>query len=888
MLMSMSVTLFISLCSWFNWKTVKSDNFTIMYRPGYSWEARQSLETLEYYRASVVDLTGNDTRTVPIVIEDLGTMSNAYADPLFYNIHFFTYPHTSGYALEGSESWYRSALVHEYIHIAHMSKTAGLSKLLTGIIGAPCQSNMYSPGWMIEGIAVYGESALSPYEGRLNDGYFDNYIAARIRDNNFPSLVEATNTPCGVPLDGIYLYGGEFLGFLAEKYGEEQFKRFFELYGSFFWAPFSTLVPSLGLDIAAWKVYGKRFPSLFDEWKAYEENRFADWHTEGEQVTREGWYISPMANSGIEMYYTRSKLVKPKAFVPRSIIQIMKFDPRSNNETVLLNLTSSLSAPLKVHDNHLYYAQLEFKKGMANVSLSGFGATSTLHRKNLHTGRDEVLFKNDIRAFCVLTDGTILYAADRQHAFGSELWIFDGEDHEKYIETEFLVVELEARGERIVLAAKREFENPDIYLLDLDAGDLAPLISTPWTEGYLHLIDENRLLFTANFDGNHKLYEFSIPDQHLSQLTKNGFAQTGAIANDTLYYVGLNSTGNDIFKTPYRPFTYELDDWQPTPKPDFRSLEKDTRTGGYGDVLKTLLPVVRIPIVYAEYDEHARWYYAALLAGGDATAENHYLATIAHDPAEEYPVANILFESQFFAPANMSLEYSSGNYVNTRLSYQFLARLTPGIRHLSFYSDFYSFDGYERKELSPGISFSFNYPFTTVAANVWFPFEREQWKSSIDRNAQFASLSISQSIKDGVFIVSSIIGSNTQDIDTMQFSLRGYDDVPATRGLFTSAEYSHKLFSVRKGFWNVNMYFEDIFATLFVDYGLDHENASFASAGCEISTETKVAFGYIQFVQNIGVAVNRDQQVSWYYTLTPAIDTPYTNRRTRNRFGESN
>lgn len=886
--MTPGISILLSLCltGWFNWKTIKTDNFTVIYKQGYLREATQSLHTLEYYRSAVVDLTGNDTRSVPVVIEDVGSMSNAYADPFFYNIHFFTYPPTFDYALQGNESWHRSALVHEHLHIAHLTRTAGLSRVLTAVIGAPAQSNMYSPGWQIEGITVYGESNISPYEGRLNDGYFDGYIAARIRDGTFPSLVEATNSPLAVPLDGIYLYGGAFFDFLASKYGEERFRRFFSVYGSCFWAPLSTLLPSVGFDFAARKVYGKSFPSLFKEWESFEEERPKTWYAEGSQVTEKGWYLSPVVSGGTSLYYVRSKLVKRDVFSARSLIQIVRLDCRTDEETVLANLTSGLTAPMKVHNGYLYYAQQEFKKGMANVSLLGFGATSTVHRKDLHSGEDRVLFTDDIRAFCILTDGSMLYAKDRVHAYGSEIWLFDGEGHEKLLESEVLVAELDARGERIVLAGKREYENPDIFALDLASGDLIPLITTPWTEGYLDLIEADLLRFTANYDGYHRLYELDIGNHSIRQITPQSFAQSGAVVDDALYYVGLNSSGNDIYRTEYSARAFLLPDWQPGPKPELPAEGYEPRSGGYTDVLATLFPAVRVPFVFAEYGEHMRWYLGALIAGGDATAENHYYAFIARDPDEERPVVNLAVQSGFFSPLRADFSYDTGGMVNTGAYYQFLARAAPGIRHAMLYSNVSSYDDFRRKEIAPGISFSFNYPFTTVACDAWFPFEREAWQSSINRNGQFASLGIRQSIKDGQLSVSSIIGSNTQDIDTLNLPLRGYDDVPATRGLFASAEYSHRLLPIRKGCWDINVYLEDLFGTVFIDYGFNHDETSFVSAGLELKVETKMAFGYIQFVQKVGVAINADEEISVYYGFTPAIEMPYGRKVHKHHFGK--
>ncbi|GAH93483.1 unnamed protein product, partial [marine sediment metagenome] len=179
------------LFNWFDWKTLKTENFTVIYNSEYYWEAIQTLQNLEYYRQGVIDLTGNNTRNIPVVIEDLGTMSNGFADPFLYNIHIFTYPPGFGSSLEGIENWYRTVSVHEYTHIAHLTKTKGFSKILTGLFGAPFQSNMYAPAWIIEGITVFSESRISPYEGRLNDGFFDSYIGARVHDNKFPSIIEA-------------------------------------------------------------------------------------------------------------------------------------------------------------------------------------------------------------------------------------------------------------------------------------------------------------------------------------------------------------------------------------------------------------------------------------------------------------------------------------------------------------------------------------------------------------------------------------------------------------------------------------------------------------------------------------------------------------------------
>ena len=138
-------------------------------------------------------------------------------------------------------------------------------------------------------MTVYSESKISPYEGRLNDGFFDSYLGTSSSGNTFPSIVEATNEPLSFPYGKIYLYGGEFFSFLSRTYGEEHFAQFFKTYGSYPWAPLSVLFPCTGLDIAARKTFGHSFPALFSQWRDAEKERFADLSDHGIRVTHTGW-----------------------------------------------------------------------------------------------------------------------------------------------------------------------------------------------------------------------------------------------------------------------------------------------------------------------------------------------------------------------------------------------------------------------------------------------------------------------------------------------------------------------------------------------------------------------------------------------------------------------
>ena len=160
-----------------NWQTIETDKFIIYYPTGYDWEANQVLQNLEYYRDNIVKLTGNDPGKIPIVIEDLGIWPNGYADPWQNKIHIYTY--TSGD--DHTQSWFRRVAIHEFTHIGHLANVKGGAKLMRCLFGKTFQPNLISPKWVIEGITVFSESQQSPYEGRLNDGYFNAVIASKAK-----------------------------------------------------------------------------------------------------------------------------------------------------------------------------------------------------------------------------------------------------------------------------------------------------------------------------------------------------------------------------------------------------------------------------------------------------------------------------------------------------------------------------------------------------------------------------------------------------------------------------------------------------------------------------------------------------------------------------------
>lgn len=844
---------------------MKADNFTVMYKPGYEWEAQQVLNNLEHHRSYVVDLTGNEMGCIPVVVEDAGLMSNGFTNPALHTIHIYTNPGGMVTSLEGLEDWYRLVSIHEYTHMGHITKTRGLPKICTHLFGFPFQMNEYAPGWMFEGITVYSESQPSPYEGRLNDGFFDAYIGAKVYSKSFPSIIEATNAPVSFPRGIYYLYGGQFFQFLATRYGEESFAEFFNTYGGSVLAPFSVFFPWISLDRAAKKVYGKSFPALYAQWRNYEEARFSTWQPEGERITHKGWYIPSFIRNGHKLYYTRTLPIKLDAFTSQTSICIIELDVCTKEEKVIAALNAPITSSMKIHDDFLYYTTYELKKA-PNVTQHGFGLTSSMHKRNLTTDKETILFNDDIRSFCVLADGSLLYTKDQTHEFGSEIWRYENNERKMVKEIPYLINEMAADSHTIVVVARANQENWNIYRL---SDHLEPILTTPWIEGSIHLMGDT-ILFTANYDKHYSNYLVDLNKNKLYRLTQNGFAHNGAIIDDTLYFIGLSQDGFDIYKIGFACEEVVLGDWPLTPKSTLQNTPF-TR-GGYGDICKTLFPKARVPFFYPADTTLTKWVYGMILYGGDATHEHIYEALVAYDQLEASPIIKASMNSLFFVPLGCNATFDYNDSIDVTVSYPVLKRLNPGFSQISFFSRLNAFEKYARKEITPGIGVGIKYPSTRLSLTFSLPIERKAWKSEIDRTAQLLHVQLQQIVLGGELRFKNFLFNDPQEPDTHSITIRGDTSITVSRGALCVVEYSHHLLNLRWGMWNPNIYFEDLFGTVFIDYCLSHTGENINSVGLELKLETKVVFGFFQLIPTVGIALIKGKEFKPYFKLLGSFD----------------
>jgi hypothetical protein len=840
--------------AWSDWLTLKTDHFTVFYKPDHQDEANQVLQTLEYYRPQIEKLCNNQQLHVSIVIDETGIYFNGFDDPANARIHLYRNP-PAGWA--GTEDWWSLVGVHEYTHELSLTNNSGVWKMLTKIFGPGLGiffPNLLTPGWIVEGITPYSESQITPYQGRLNDGFFDSYIATRVKDNRSTSILDATFSPFEYQQEGIYTYGGEFIGYLAKTYGEEKVTQFFTTNGR---QPGALLfIPAIGIDRSARQVFGKGFRELWSDWQKSESVQYKDFQYEGEQMTKRGWDITNLTLNRNKLYYQRIYPTKTSAFTTYSSYEIIERDLQTGQEKTIISTTSDFTSGFKVRNGKLYYATTEEKTGYANSSELSFGLFARLHQYDLANHRDRVMLADEIRGFEVMPDGKILYSRHLKNGYGSELYQYDPQNRKKelLLSSPYLINEIVSDGGNVIVNAQRDWESANIYRLNLETKDFEPLVQTPYTERWLSL-SGNRLFFTANYQKVSSVYCYDLSNGKISRMTENGWIGTAAYdeTDNKLYFAELNSYGLDLYQEQAQFKDYQLPSLPPTVPPTFTLDSSRITSGTYSDNLKTLTPKFWLPMIDSEKNE-----YGVTIMGADAVEDfPNYSATIVYNTEKEKYQGDLSLPINFFAPLQVSVTCSEWDERSNQLmiAYPLVSRISPGLSNLNVGTYLTYEDDYKGPEIKPFMEVGFRYPTTTLSYTISAP--QSKLKNEEERYGLYSDLEFKQYFGENQIGLSAQAIHDPDNPDDVFTKIRGYDDeLKAREGKMFTAEYSRPLLKIRKGLWNPSFYLGDLTGTIFDDQAIPESGERQESWGLELHLETKYAYNYLsldwifRFLQN--------------------------------------
>jgi hypothetical protein len=862
------------LAAWPSYQSISTPNFEVYYRSGWETEALNVLQAMEYSRPYVEDLTGNKLGKIPFVIEDTGNMVNGYASPVGTKIALFAYP-PSGNELSMSEDWWQLVGMHEYIHMAQMTKVSGEPALLRAIFGNFLYPNLYQPMWMTEGITVYGESNLAPYSGRMNGGTYPAIISTLAKEGKLPSPSKAGYMSYDTPLAHYYVYGGSFYQYLSDTYGEDKFSRLFEYTGSTLASYLNPLSTYLSIDKAYESAYGKPLTTLWQEWQAKETAKpFALPET---RLTNNGWNTSQLGYHDGALYYVSYKVDKTgpsSGFSSYRLMRMTDMNGTPRNE-VLLEQNTELPAGYCIKGNKIYYSRMEFQGGYDNNEYDGLGAVTEIWEMDKGGSGKHKLTKGQIRAFCPMDDGRLLIASDNATHRFSIISVFDpaSETTKELFRLEHLVSGIFSGNGKYYVTARNFWSNNSIYQMDIKTGDLKAIVDTPSQEVIVS-VDGNDMIFEAVYNQQNGCYLYKLDSGQCFRFS--GVSEVTSLAmgpGGNTWFISMNSSGQDVYgdklklqnfqipslprsEAPYRRLEYGKDDMVMDTYP--------VQYGGYSkNVTHALWPrLYRIPFIEGREDSLV---VGIMLAGNDILDDfPMWNATVLYDSYKKQWGMELGLENYFFRPVKNSLlfqlDFDGERQLNSVQYLSLLTRMNYGVQNTWTGFGFQLWERETRKMLYPFFGINFAWRGGRLQTSNSIMYENTDFLGSDrDRMGWQGRAVLRQKIPLGSELRTRIQTAWDPDAnaDEVFSPIRGHDDDwTATKGITVSVSWYKPILRIRDALWTPNIYVGDLSLGLFYDTAIPWKEALAevrSSMGGELVLELNAAY---MFAIDLGLRVS--------------------------------
>ena len=332
-------------------QTISTRRFDIHFHQREEAMARRLAGFVEAAASEVDAAIGAAVGRVQIVLVDQHDVSNGWATPLPYNtieIGAAAPPVESG--IGNTADWLRLVFVHEYTHIAHLSRAGGWIRGLRRGFGRvpPLFPNLYQPIWGIEGIATWQESR-GTHQGRVLAGDFRVLLDRAAAAGRFEPIDRVSGGNVDWPGgNGPYLYGAYFHEFLADKYGADSIRRLTDETGR--------RLPYLG-SRAYKKVFGR---SLGQLWKDFKESTSGAVKTSpttrAMRLTRQGFRVAtPRLRADGHLFYS--------SVTPHDFPALMELSPGDPTPRVVAR--RYLGGSIGLAAGHLVVDELDLVRSVA-------------------------------------------------------------------------------------------------------------------------------------------------------------------------------------------------------------------------------------------------------------------------------------------------------------------------------------------------------------------------------------------------------------------------------------------------------------------------------------------------------------------------------------------
>jgi hypothetical protein len=251
----------------YDWSTLETEHWRITFHQGEEALAVEVAGLADPLWERVAASIGTrPARKVELVLVDPTDDANGYASRLPVNtiVMFVTLPGDEG-TLSLYRDWNEAILTHELTHILHLDTVGGAPRIVQLVFGRLISVNQVSPRWLVEGLATWNETELTPF-GRGRSPYVDMIKRMEVLEVGVPRLGNLDGWQSDPPYGNLaYLFGEDFLRFVADTTGHDRLRAWVHAYGRW---PLPYVLP-------ARKVFGRSWTSLYRAWKASIAERYA-------------------------------------------------------------------------------------------------------------------------------------------------------------------------------------------------------------------------------------------------------------------------------------------------------------------------------------------------------------------------------------------------------------------------------------------------------------------------------------------------------------------------------------------------------------------------------------------------------------------------------------
>lgn len=216
-----------------DWFTLKSEHFLVHYPAGYDSLAGEVLNISESIYHPVSRSLGHYPGKTHVILHARTDVSNGFTSPLPWRMELYLVPPQENWMGSGT-SWLKTLIIHEFTHIVHLRKTAGLTALTAPFFG---ELNAFwqgiTPQWFLEGLPTLNETRYSE-GGRGRNPYHWMQMMAPIQYGNPWSLANTNYLSRKRRPVGMQYIAGYFLADrVREEYGEYAWEEILERYTAF-------------------------------------------------------------------------------------------------------------------------------------------------------------------------------------------------------------------------------------------------------------------------------------------------------------------------------------------------------------------------------------------------------------------------------------------------------------------------------------------------------------------------------------------------------------------------------------------------------------------------------------------------------------------------------